>query len=128
MGNDSIPPLERIVEMALYVDDIARSRAFYVDILGCEPLLESQRLLALSVGDVSVLLLFLRGATSEPLPTPGGVVAVGDLLVLPNASGTTSAPATASPLPTAGAARSPDQPPSILHRAAYSLVEHYSSR
>lgn len=74
MGNDTTPRLERIVETALYVDDMARARAFYVDVLGCEPLLESVRLLALSVGGVSVLLLFQRGATGEPLPTPGGVV------------------------------------------------------
>jgi len=74
MANDSQPRLERIVETAVYVDDMARSRAFYVDIIGCEPLLESDRLLALSVGGVSVLLLFQRGATTEPLSTPGGVV------------------------------------------------------
>ncbi|HKW46132.1 MAG TPA: VOC family protein [Gemmatimonadaceae bacterium] len=72
MGNDTT--LERIVETALYVDDMARARAFYVDTLGCDVLLESQRLLAVSVGGQSVLLLFQRGATGEPLPTPGGVV------------------------------------------------------
>jgi catechol 2,3-dioxygenase-like lactoylglutathione lyase family enzyme len=74
MANDTTPRLDRIVETALYVEDMARSRAFYVDALGCEPLLESQRLIALSVGGTSVLLLFQRGATTEPLPTPGGVV------------------------------------------------------
>jgi catechol 2,3-dioxygenase-like lactoylglutathione lyase family enzyme len=68
------PQLDRIVETALYVDDLTRSRAFYIDLLGCEPLLDSARLLALSVGGVSVLLLFRRGATGEPLPTTGGVV------------------------------------------------------
>jgi len=74
MANETSPRLDRIVETALYVDDMERSRAFYVDLLGGESLLESQRLLALSIGGVSVLLLFQRGATSEPLPTPGGVV------------------------------------------------------
>lgn len=74
MAHDTQPILDRVVETALYCDDLARSRAFYVDILGGEPLLESQRLLALSIGGASVLLLFRRGATSEPLPTPGGVV------------------------------------------------------
>lgn len=74
MADAHVPRLDRIVETALYADDLARSRAFYVDVLGCEPLLDSGRLLALSVGGVSVLLLFQRGATSEPLPTPGGVV------------------------------------------------------
>jgi catechol 2,3-dioxygenase-like lactoylglutathione lyase family enzyme len=66
--------LQRIVETALYVDDMRRSRAFYVDALGCDVLLDSARLLALSVGGASVLLLFQRGATSTPLETPGGVV------------------------------------------------------
>jgi catechol 2,3-dioxygenase-like lactoylglutathione lyase family enzyme len=74
MANAPAPRLDRIVETALYCDDLSRSRAFYVDILGGEPLLDSARLLAVSVGGVSVLLLFQRGATSEPLPTAGGVV------------------------------------------------------
>ncbi|HKW12374.1 MAG TPA: VOC family protein [Gemmatimonadaceae bacterium] len=74
MTNHPAPRLERIVETAVYVDDIMRARAFYVDVLGCEPLLESQRLLALSVSAASVLLLFQRGATTEPFPTSGGIV------------------------------------------------------
>lgn len=64
----------RVVETALYVDDLPRARAFYVETFGLAPLLESQRLVALSVGDASVLLLFQRGATTQPLPTAGGVV------------------------------------------------------
>ena len=74
MANASAPRLDRVVETALYCDDLARSRAFYVGILGGEPLLDSARLVAVSVGGVSVLLLFQRGATSEPLATAGGVV------------------------------------------------------
>jgi catechol 2,3-dioxygenase-like lactoylglutathione lyase family enzyme len=63
-----------VVETALYVSDLARSRAFYCDLLGATVLLDSARLLALSIGGTSVLLLFQRGATLEPLETPGGVV------------------------------------------------------
>lgn len=74
MTDSPFPRLDRIVEMALYCDDLTRSRAFYVDVLGGEALLDSARLLAVSVGGASVLLLFQRGATLEPLPTPGGVV------------------------------------------------------
>ena len=70
----TVPRLERVVESALYVDDLTRSRQFYVDVLGADVLLDTQRLLALSIGGVSVLLLFQRGATTEPLPTPGGIV------------------------------------------------------
>lgn len=74
MADAHLPRLDRIVETALYCDDLSRSRAFYVDILGGEPLLDSARLVAVSIGGTSVLLLFQRGATLEPLPTPGGVV------------------------------------------------------
>lgn len=70
----TVQRLERIVESALYVDDLPRSRRFYVDVLGGDVLLDTRRLLALSIGGVNVLLLFQRGATTEPLPTPGGVV------------------------------------------------------
>lgn len=68
------PPLSRVLETALYVDDLPRARAFYVDVLGGEVLLDTPRLVALGIARQSVLLLFRRGATSEPLPTPGGVV------------------------------------------------------
>lgn len=68
------PPLSRIVETAVYVSALDRSRAFYCGVLGAEVLLDTTRLLALSVGGQSVLLLFQRGATAQPLETPGGVV------------------------------------------------------
>jgi catechol 2,3-dioxygenase-like lactoylglutathione lyase family enzyme len=74
MTGGSLPRLDRIVETALYCDDLSRSRTFYVDLLGCEPLLDSVRLLAVNVAGASVLLLFQRGATSTPLGTAGGVV------------------------------------------------------
>jgi len=71
-----LPParLDGVLETALYVADLPRARAFYVDVLGCEPLLDTARLLALSVAGRSVLLLFQRGATEVALPGPGGVV------------------------------------------------------
>jgi catechol 2,3-dioxygenase-like lactoylglutathione lyase family enzyme len=68
------PPISHIVETALYVSDLKRSRVFYCDILGADVLLDTARLLALDVGGESVLLLFQRGATTEPLETPGGIV------------------------------------------------------
>lgn len=73
MVNRQSPPIGRIVETALYVGDLSRAREFYVATFGFEPLLESGRLAALGAGE-SVLLLFQRGATTEPLPTAGGVV------------------------------------------------------
>jgi catechol 2,3-dioxygenase-like lactoylglutathione lyase family enzyme len=73
--NVSTPPaLLRVIETALYASDLDRSRAFYCGVLGAEVLLDTTRLLALSIGGQSVVLLFQRGATTEPLETPGGVV------------------------------------------------------
>ena len=66
--------LDRILETALYVDDQQAARRFYVDLLGCTPLLETPRMLALDVAGRSVLLLFQRGATLEALPSEGGVI------------------------------------------------------
>ena len=72
----TLPPatLDGVLETALYVDDLPRARAFYVDVLGCTVMLDSSRLVALGVAGRSVLLLFQRGATDAPLPTPGGLV------------------------------------------------------
>jgi catechol 2,3-dioxygenase-like lactoylglutathione lyase family enzyme len=68
------PPLSRLVETAVYVSDLGRSRTFYCDLLGAQVLLDTPRLLALGVGGQSVFLLFQRGTTTVPLETPGGVV------------------------------------------------------
>ena len=73
-GRAGPPPIGRVVETAIYVSDLARSRAFYCGLLGAGVLLDTPRLVALSIGGQSVLLLFQRGAASEPLETPGGVV------------------------------------------------------
>jgi catechol 2,3-dioxygenase-like lactoylglutathione lyase family enzyme len=68
------PALNGVLETALYVADLPRARHFYVDVFGAEVLLDSPRLAALNIGGRSVLLLFQRGTTHEPLPTPGGIV------------------------------------------------------
>ena len=68
------PPLGRIVETALYCDDLARARDFYVTKLGGTVMLDTERLLAVATGGASVLLLFRRGATLEPLQSAGGLV------------------------------------------------------
>jgi catechol 2,3-dioxygenase-like lactoylglutathione lyase family enzyme len=62
-----------ILETALYVADPSRSAAFYRRLFGFGTLLESDRLIALNVAGRSVLLLFLRGSTTEPFEMPGGV-------------------------------------------------------
>jgi catechol 2,3-dioxygenase-like lactoylglutathione lyase family enzyme len=69
-----MPKLEAVLESALYVDDLERARSFYEECLGLPLLLATQRMCALDVGGRSVLLLFLRGASSEDMTTPGGTI------------------------------------------------------
>lgn len=66
--------MTRILETALYVADLGRAAAFYRGLFDATPLVDTPRLVALGIGGQSVLLLFQRGATEAPFPTPGGVV------------------------------------------------------
>ena len=69
-----MPAIHGILETALYVQDVPRAATFYQRLFGFEPLLESERLVALAVARRDVLLLFKSGGTAEPWVTPGGVV------------------------------------------------------
>ncbi len=71
----NLPParIERVLETALYADDLPRSRDFYTRILGFPILLDTLRLAALDVAGQGVLLLFQRGDTAA-LQTAGGLV------------------------------------------------------
>ena len=60
------------METALYVDDLARANAFYQRLFGFRVLQEDHRFCAFDVAGRSVLLLFLRGASREPVPLPWG--------------------------------------------------------
>lgn len=68
------PPIRRVLETALYIEDLPAARGFYAGVLGFPVLLETPRLIALDAGEQTVLLLFQRGMTTEPLETPGGIV------------------------------------------------------
>jgi catechol 2,3-dioxygenase-like lactoylglutathione lyase family enzyme len=70
--------IRRIVETALDCDDLARSAAFYRTLFGAEPMLTSERLVAIDAGEGTVLLLFQRGLSNEPVQLPGGVVPAHD--------------------------------------------------
>lgn len=72
------PPIRRVLETPLYIDDLAAARGFYAGVLGFPILLDSPRLLALDAGEQTVLLLFQRGMTAEPFETPGGVIPAHD--------------------------------------------------
>jgi catechol 2,3-dioxygenase-like lactoylglutathione lyase family enzyme len=64
----------RVLETAVYCDNLPRTAAFYKALLEVEVMLEGTRVVALDAGGGTVLLLFQRGESSEPLDTPGGLV------------------------------------------------------
>jgi catechol 2,3-dioxygenase-like lactoylglutathione lyase family enzyme len=68
------PRIRRVLETALYVDDMARAVQFYSDVMGLAVMLQEERLTALDGGAGSVLLLFLRGATTQGFVTDGGFI------------------------------------------------------
>ncbi len=65
--------IRRLLETALYADDVARTAAFYQQLLGRAPMLQSDRLVAFDAGEATVLLIFHRGH-AQALPTAGGLV------------------------------------------------------
>jgi catechol 2,3-dioxygenase-like lactoylglutathione lyase family enzyme len=68
-----MPRVRRVLELALYCDDLARTAAFYERLLEATPMLAGDRLVALDAGEGTVLLLFQRG-NSGALDTAGGLV------------------------------------------------------
>jgi len=65
--------IRRILETALYCADLMQTADFYQKLLGVEPMLSGDRLVALDAGQGTILLLFQRG-NSGALETPGGLV------------------------------------------------------
>lgn len=62
----------KVLETAVYVEDLARAGRFYEEMLGLTLMAQDSRMWALDCGPASVLLLFKRGATLEPVDLPGG--------------------------------------------------------
>lgn len=73
-GVAAVPRLTGLLETALYVADLDRSRAFYERVLGFETLLAEQRMVGMAVPGGAVLLLFRRGGSTRPSETPGGTI------------------------------------------------------
>jgi len=63
-----------IVETCLYSNNLPRSVRFYREKLGLRLLESSERFAVFSVADKQVLLIFLTGGTTGPIPTPGGLI------------------------------------------------------
>jgi catechol 2,3-dioxygenase-like lactoylglutathione lyase family enzyme len=70
----SPPQLGRVLETALYVDDLERAAAFYEQVLGLASVSKDSRFHAYDVGGMSILLLFRRGSTLETVHLPGGTI------------------------------------------------------
>ena len=65
--------VRRVLETVIYCEDLPRTAAFYQTLLGATPMMTGDRLIALEVGEGTVLLMFQRG-NSGPLETAGGLV------------------------------------------------------
>jgi len=68
------PPVSRILETSLYVDDLDRAEAFYATLFGLTRLIRDERMCAMAVPDRQVLLLFRRGGSTQPSRTPVGSI------------------------------------------------------
>ena len=64
--------LNGILETAVYVDDLGRAKRFYEDVMGLKPMFSDRRLTAYEVAGQNVLLVFKRGASTQPAAMPGG--------------------------------------------------------
>lgn len=69
-----MPRVTGILETCLYVADVEKSAQFYEQIFGFQRMLSNQRICAFAVNGRDVLILFLRGGTSEPVQLAGGVL------------------------------------------------------
>jgi catechol 2,3-dioxygenase-like lactoylglutathione lyase family enzyme len=58
----------------MHVDNVETSSRFYEELFGFRRIDSDPRFCALEVGAGSMLLLFLRNGTQEPVPTPGGLI------------------------------------------------------
>ena len=69
-----MPALTGIIESCLYVEDLERATDFYERVLGLRRIAGDNRFLVYSVADRDVLLLFKKGATTQPMHLPGGII------------------------------------------------------
>lgn len=74
MSAAQVASVTGLLESSLYVADLPSSAAFYSRVFGFEVLVADERLQALAVPGGQVLLLFARGASRQPMDTPGGAI------------------------------------------------------
>jgi len=66
--------IRRVLETALDCTDLPTSARFYTALLDVTPMVDTDRLVAIDAGEGTVLLLFQRGLSAEPVVLPGGVI------------------------------------------------------
>ena len=69
-----MPDLDRVIETAIYVEDLARAAAFYEQVMELPVMVSDDRFRAYDIGGESVFLVFKRGATLETVHLPGGTI------------------------------------------------------
>ena len=69
-----MPAIRRVLETALYCDDLAKTATFYREVLGLGTHFADDRLVAFDASGATVLLLFKRGASREGVSFPGGFI------------------------------------------------------
>jgi catechol 2,3-dioxygenase-like lactoylglutathione lyase family enzyme len=74
------PKVNGVLETGIYVEDVARARAFYERVFGFEAVFSEARMCTLAVAPAQVLIIFKRGGTLKPVP-------VGDSFIPPHDGG-----------------------------------------
>lgn len=69
-----MPELTGVLETCLYAEDLERAARFYEGLFGFPRIEGDERFRAFSVAGRQVLLLFQRGATTQPVRIPGGTI------------------------------------------------------
>jgi catechol 2,3-dioxygenase-like lactoylglutathione lyase family enzyme len=73
-----MPAVTGVLETCLYAEDLDRAVQFYENLFGWKLMVGDERIRAYGVAPGSVLLLFRRGASREPVTVPGGVIPAHD--------------------------------------------------
>ncbi|SOC53688.1 Catechol 2,3-dioxygenase [Chromohalobacter canadensis] len=68
-----MPRIQGVLETALYVNDMARARAFFENVMTLTAFTADHRFTAYEAGPGSVLLLFQQGSTQETVNLPHGM-------------------------------------------------------
>ena len=73
-----MPKVSGVLETALYFEDLEGAARFYEELFGWQPMFGDGRIRAYGVSRGSVLLLFKKGGSRQPVATADGVVSSHD--------------------------------------------------